>query len=108
LHSSLFVLVSTNSIMTAQAQPAEKENQTAISGQGSLERFDWLPCRLSLEIPVSQFTLGDLLRLQKDCVVSTTVPSINEVPLSVNGQPIAWIQFEMIGNRLAARITELA
>jgi flagellar motor switch/type III secretory pathway protein FliN len=94
--------------MTAQAQQAEKENQAAISGEGSLERFDWLPCRLSLEIPVSHFTLGDLLRLQKGSVVHTAIPGTDEVPLSVNGQLIAWIQFEMIGDRLAARITELA
>jgi len=95
--------------MTAQAQQTENEDpQAAISNQGSLERFDWLPCRLSLEVPVSQFSLGDLLRLQKGSVVSTAVPSTDEVPLSVNQQLIAWIQFEMIGDRLAARITELA
>lgn len=95
--------------MTPQPQQVERENQqAAISSQGSLERFDWLPCRLSLEIPVSEFTLGDLLRLQKGSVVPTKVPSTDEVPLSVNQQLIAWIQFEMIGDRLAARITELA
>lgn len=98
--------------MTVQAQLAEKENQAnqpaAISGQDTLKRFDWLPCRLSLEIPVSEFTLGDLLRLQKGSVVATAIRSTEEVPLNVNQRLIAWIQFEMIGERLAARITELA
>lgn len=109
MHSLQFVLVSKNSTMTAQLQHEESQQaQTAASSQNSLDRFDWLPCRLSLEIPITEFTLGDLLRLQKDSVVSTSVPSTDEVPLSVNQQLIAWIQFEMIGDRLAARITELA
>lgn len=96
--------------MTAQPQPAEKPAQVEqlTSGLEALARFDWLPCRLSLEIPVSEFTLGDLLRLHKDSVVTTAVRSNEEIPLSVNRQLIAWIQFEMIGERLAARITELA
>ncbi len=97
--------------MTAQLQPSEIENrqaQGATSSQNSLERFEWLPCRLSLEIPVSEFTIGDLLRLQVGSVVSTAVPSTDEVPLNVNQQLLAWIQFEMIGDRVAARITELA
>ena len=98
--------------MTAQAQQAKTEDPTnqptASFGQDALRRFDWLPCRLSLEIPVSEFTLGDLLRLQKGSVVATTIRSTEEVPLNVNQQLIAWIQFEMIGDRLAARITELA
>lgn len=98
--------------MTTQAQQAEREDQAgqpvAISRQDALKRFDWLPCRLSLEIPVGEFTLGDLLRLQKGSVVATTIRSTDEVPLNANQRLIAWIQFEMLGDRLAARITELA
>ncbi len=98
--------------MTAQTQQADAENQasqpTASPGLDALRRFDWLPCRLSLEIPVNEFTLGELLRLQKGSVVATAIRSTEEVPLNVNQRLIAWIQFEMIGDRLAARITELA
>jgi len=94
------------------AQGVEKEIQgmqpAVTSGQDALDRFDWLPCRLTLQIPVSEFTLGDLLRMQVGTVVGTATRSTEEIPLSVNGQLIAWIQFEMIGERLAARITELA
>ena len=88
---------------------SDSNHQPALlSGQDSIERFDWLPCRLTLQIPVSAFTLGDLLRLQPGSVVGTAVRSTEEIPLSVNGQLIARVQFEMIGERLAARITELA
>lgn len=97
--------------MTAQPPQTEKQDlagQPATLQQNALERFEWLPCRLSLEVPVSDFTLGDLLRLQKGSVVATAIRSTAEIPLSINGQLIARIQFEMIGERLAARIMELA
>jgi len=110
LHFLLFALVYSEPVMTAQGM--EKETQAAqpapTSGQDALARFDWLPCRLTLQIPVSDFTLGDLLRMQTGTVVGTAVRGTEELPLSVNGQLIAWIQFEMIGERLAARITEMA
>jgi len=110
LHFLFFVLIHHEHHMPAQG--AEKEiqgTQPALApSPDALERFDWLPCQLSLQIPVSEFTLGDLLRMQVGTVVGTAVRSTEEIPLSVNGQLIAWIQFEMIGERLAARITELA
>jgi flagellar motor switch/type III secretory pathway protein FliN len=98
-------------MMTLQAQQIEKQGSPelpAVLRQDSLERFEWLPCRLTLEVPVGEFTLGDLLRLQVGSVVATAIRSTSEIPLSVNGQLIARVQFEMIGERLAARIMELA
>ncbi len=97
--------------MAIPAQQEEKEQapgQTAELTRDAAERFPWLPCRLSLEVPVSDFTLGDLLRLRKDSIVTTALGSAQDIPLRVNGRVIAWIQFEMIEERLAARITELA
>ena len=104
--------VSTRKIgMAIEAQREEKEqrpDETTEGTKDAAERFGWLPCRLSLEIPVSAFTLGDLLRLRKDSVVATGIRSTEDIPLRVNSRLIAWIQFEMIGDSLAARITELA
>ena len=97
--------------MAIQAQREEKEQRADQASQGTndaAERFAWLPCRLSLELPVTKFTLGDLLRLGKDSVVTTGLRSTEDMPLRVNRRLIAWVQFEMIGDRLAARITELA
>ena len=71
------------------------------------ERFGWLPCQLSLEIPVTRFTVGDLLRLNKGSIVETTCHYTSDVPLRANGLLIGWTEFEVIGNRLAVRITEL-
>jgi flagellar motor switch/type III secretory pathway protein FliN len=72
------------------------------------EKFGWLPCQLSLEVPIVNFTVGDLLRLQKDSIVETACLSTSDIPLRANGLLIAWTEFEVIGNRLALRITELA
>ena len=52
--------------------------------------------------------LGDLLRLNKGSIVETACPYTSDVPLRANGLLIGWTEFEVIGNRLAVRITELA
>jgi flagellar motor switch protein FliN/FliY len=83
------------------ASPAEAKKDLA-------ESFGWLPCQLSLEIPIVNFTVGDLLRLGKDSIAETPCLSTSDIPLRVNGLLIAWTEFEVIGNRLAVRITELA
>ena len=72
------------------------------------EQFGWLPCQLSLEVPVTRFTVGDLLRLNRGSVVETACAYTSDVPLRANGLLIGWTEFEVIGNRLAVRVTELA
>jgi len=72
------------------------------------EEFGWLPCRLSVEIPVSRFTVEDLLNLQEGSIVETKCHYANDVPLRANGLLIGWTEFEVIGRQLTVRITELA
>lgn len=87
----------------------EKETSPAVeAGKDLAEKFGWLPCNLSLQIPVVNFTVGDLLRLRKDSIVETGCVSTGDIPLRANGLLIAWSEFEVIENRLAVRITELA
>ena len=70
--------------------------------------FGWLPCKLSLEIPLVRFTVGDLLNLSKGTILETSYHYTSDIPLRANGLLIGWTEFEVIGDRLAARITELA
>jgi flagellar motor switch/type III secretory pathway protein FliN len=93
-------------VQLAKETPASPD-VAEVSGK-SLKNFGWLPCQLSLEIPVVAFTVGDLLRLGKDSIVETACPSANDIPLRVNGELVAWAEFEVTGSRLAVRITELA
>jgi flagellar motor switch/type III secretory pathway protein FliN len=68
----------------------------------------WLPCTVSLQIPLSHFTIGDLCRLSKGSAVSASCRHNSEIPLYVNGQLIGWTELEVIDDKLAVRITEIA
>jgi len=70
-------------------------------------QFGWLPCNLSLELPVAHFTVRELLRLAPGRIVPTDCSRGAEVPLRANGQLIGWAEFEPVGNHIGARITEL-
>jgi len=70
-------------------------------------QFGWLPCDLSLELPVAHFTVRQLLRLAPGRIVPTEWSRGAEVPLRANGQLIGWAEFEPVGNHIGARITEL-
>jgi len=71
-------------------------------------RVEPLPCLLTIEIPVPGFTVGDLVRLQRGRIIATRWTVGQDVPLRVNGELIAWSEFEVVQNRLAVRLTELA
>jgi flagellar motor switch/type III secretory pathway protein FliN len=68
----------------------------------------WLPCTLTLDLPVVGFTIGDLLTLTKGSVVETACHHTSDVPLRVNQLLIGWTEFEVVGDRLAVRITDQA
>lgn len=67
----------------------------------------WLPCTLALEIPLVGFTVGSLLNLTPGMLVETAHHQSADLPLQVNGILRAWTEFEVVGDRLAARITDL-
>ena len=71
-------------------------------------RVENLPCLLTVEVPVPGFTVGDLVRLRAGRVISTSWTVGQDVPLRVNGEVIAWSEFEVVQKRLAVRLTELA
>ena len=67
----------------------------------------WLPCTLALEVAVVGFTVGSLLKLAEGSLVQTSCHQSTDIPLQVNGILMAWTEFEVVGERLAARITDL-
>jgi len=67
-----------------------------------------LPCQLSLELPLPDFTVGTLMRLEPGMVIDSHWAVSDDLPLRVNGEVIAWSEFEVVANRLAVRLTELA
>jgi flagellar motor switch/type III secretory pathway protein FliN len=72
------------------------------------EVLPWLPCTLVLEIPVVRFTVSDLLSLTNGSIVETAYHQSSDLPLRVNGQLVGWTEFEVVGERLAVRLTDLS
>ena len=83
--------------------PVEQPSTTDL-----LDTMPWLPCTLSLEVPVVRFTIGDLLALTEGSIVETACHHTSDVPLRVNQLLIGWTEFDVIGDKLAVRITEQA
>jgi flagellar motor switch protein FliN/FliY len=71
-------------------------------------RVEFLPCWLTIEIPVPGFRVADLVGLERGRIVSTRWTVGQDVPLRINDELIAWSEFEVVQNRLAVRLTELS
>ena len=84
---------------------------TASSGlatpMSAAEMLPWLPCTVALEVPLVNFTVEHLLKLQPGSLVHTACHQSSDLPLNVNNNLMAWTEFEVVGDRLAARITDL-
>ena len=91
---------------TAETKPASN-GSSAAKKPGPEVMLPWLPCTLALEVPVVGFTVGSLLRLRPGSLVQTSCHQSTDIPLQVNGMLMAWTEFEVVGERLAARITDL-
>jgi len=91
----------------SQVSAESTEPVSAGSAADPVARMPWLPCTLTLDVSAPNFTVGELLLLRVGSVVETGWPYVSDVPLSVNGKRVGWAKFEVIGERLAARITEL-
>ena len=92
-----------------QPQPPAQANKNAAGSRKNLvEELPWLPLTITMEIPVPDFTIQKLLDLRAGSILNTLYLSTADVPMRINGKLIAWGRFEVSGDRLASRITELA
>ncbi len=87
---------------------SEVQNTPMSADRDPAEVLPWLPCTATLEIPLSHFTIRDLSQLGVGSIVTTAYRHLSDIPLWVNGQLIGWAEFEVIDDRLAVRITEMA
>jgi flagellar motor switch protein FliN/FliY len=83
------------------------ETATTSPAEDKWAHVQELACHLSVELPVPGFRVRDLVRLQAQAVINTRWPVGNDVPLRLNGQLLAWCEFEVVENKLAVRVTEL-
>jgi flagellar motor switch/type III secretory pathway protein FliN len=91
----------------APVQP-QAEAQAPKGVNSPIDGFHWLTCKTTAEIGVPKFTVGDLLKLRKGDVVRTATPVANDIPVRINQTLLGWGRFEVVNDRRAVRITELA
>jgi flagellar motor switch protein FliN len=94
---------------TAQVAPVRPDTpQMQQSTPSPIEVYHWLRCKTTAKLSVPKFTVGDLLSLRKGSVVLTATPVAHDIPLRVNKILLGWGRFEVMNDRLAVRVTELA
>jgi flagellar motor switch/type III secretory pathway protein FliN len=112
--------------VAALASPALPQQRPAVAAAGNVvpekphdgtenqvEEARWfpvldLPCRLTVDLALPHFKVADVLHLQPGTVMDTDWRVTRDLPLRVNGTLLGWSQFEVVGERLAVRVTELA
>ena len=67
-----------------------------------------LTCSLTVDLELPGFKVSDLLQMRAGTVLGSTWAVRRDVPLRVNGNVIGWSEFEVVGDTLAVRLTELA
>lgn len=67
-----------------------------------------LPCRLVLETPVINFTVGTLMRLEPGAILETATQHNEDLLLHVNGQVVGTVKFDVTRDQLAVRLTGVA
>jgi len=66
-----------------------------------------LTCLVTLDVKVPNFTIRDLLRLDAGSVIDARWKEGTRLPFQANGRQLGWVDFEVIGDRLAVQVTEL-
>jgi len=77
------------------------------AGEAAWTHVKGLRCQLSAEVPIPHFTVRKLLALEPGVILDTYHEEGSHVPVLVNGQMIAWGEFDVMGETLAIRLTEL-
>ena len=82
--------------------------QAATETGDPLLRAHMLPCRLVLETPVIDFTVGTLMELEPGAVLETAAQHNEDLLLHVNGQLVGTVKFDVTRDKLAVRLTGVA
>jgi flagellar motor switch/type III secretory pathway protein FliN len=105
---------------TAEKPPRQKADEAGpaaanpeVAKREAEEEARWrpvldLPCHLTVDLALPGFKIADLLKLRTGSVINAHWLLGRDVPLRLNGMVIGWSEFEVVGNSLAVRVTELA
>ena len=96
-----------NSQQNAELELAHSRGVGVETGDPLL-RAQMLPCRLVLETPVIDFTVGTLMQLTPGSIVETAAQHNEDLLLHVNGQVVGTVKFDVTRDWLAVRLTGVA
>jgi flagellar motor switch/type III secretory pathway protein FliN len=91
-----------------QVERAETQTETEAKEDARWKPVLDLPCELIVDLPLPDFKISDLLKLRVGSVLDAHLHVGKDVPLRLNGTLMGWIEFEMVGDSLAVRLTDLA
>ena len=92
-----------NPVENQPGNPAPPQSQ--IDSQSVVAR---LPVELELGVPIHDFRVRNLLALEPGILVGSQWSHGDDLPLSAGDVQLAWTEFEVVVNNLAARITRIA
>ena len=96
------------------ALAARAADQKPRSGMSRIEEHpDWvslgrIPMLLTAGVALPRFRVRDLVSLAAGQTVVSASPSSDDVPVKVGATHLAWSEFEVVGQRMAVRLTRLA
>ncbi len=93
----------TPNIVAAEEQNV-RSNPTA---EGSWADVLGLPMGITVALRILKFAVRDLLELEVNSIVDTGISATDAVPVWVNGVTIGTAEFDVLGTRLAIRLSEL-
>jgi len=67
-----------------------------------------LPVVLTARVPLSAFTVQDLLLLQEGQLIQSNWSTTEDIPVKIGRIQIAWSEFEVVEKSMAMRLTRLA
>lgn len=80
----------------------------AIESHPAWPMISRLPVILEVKIPLSGFKVSDLLNLRCGQTIESAWAATEEVPLKAGALQLSWGEFEVVGERMALRLTRLA
>ena len=67
-----------------------------------------VPQTVTALIPLPNFTMHDLLTMEKGLVIESNVLTSEMIPIRIGSVRIAWGEFEVVEHALALRVAKLA
>jgi flagellar motor switch/type III secretory pathway protein FliN len=98
------------SAASAQLKPAVAAVEVVRNGDPCEEAWVQalaLSCALTVDLALPGFTVRDWLQLNRESVIDSRWQVTGDVPLRVNGVLIAWVEFEVVNDHRAVRVTQL-